>query len=449
MHVHWHEGLFLQPHHLQIMQRRLLTDLRQARTLHNPYCFGILEGRISDDHLADGRVFFERLRAILPSGQEVFFPEDANLPPLDIRAELTRGSGPLEILLAVPLWTKNRANAFRQGESADPRVKLIYIPEEAREIADENSGDNPQAVPIRKINARLVLKGDDLSNMESLPLLRVMRTVGADSGKARQDPDFAAPALLLRSSPVLHGLARDLVAQLNASREQLRLKASGGGLGLEVKWELISKLKTLNRFCSSLPSLVEEGLTSPFQVYVAFRELLGELLALAPEKNIFDCEPYNHLEPLQAFRELDQKIRPEIRMAPGKEPLKVQFAGSPGLLRAELEPRHFEVGTGYFLGVKSKVDRTRLASNLVDPNKFKLMPSSMQQIAVQGIELKEADSPPLDLHRENNLYYFLLVPTSNQRRWEQIVREKAMSLVWNNTQLDLSDTTFTLCMTQP
>ena len=33
MQIHWHEGLFLQPHHLQFMQRRLLLEMRAARAL--------------------------------------------------------------------------------------------------------------------------------------------------------------------------------------------------------------------------------------------------------------------------------------------------------------------------------------------------------------------------------------------------------------------------------
>src|SRR6266513_2290753 len=113
MHVHWHEGLFLQPHHLQIMQRRLQQEMRAARGLFHPHYFGVLESRIAHDDLADGRVRFERLRVIMPSGQEVFFPEDAALPALDIKADLVRGAGPLEVFLTVPLWTKSRANAFR------------------------------------------------------------------------------------------------------------------------------------------------------------------------------------------------------------------------------------------------------------------------------------------------------------------------------------------------
>jgi type VI secretion system protein ImpJ len=449
MHVHWHEGLFLQPHHLQAMQRRLQADICGVRALLTPFAFGLLEGRLSQDDLADGRVRFDHLRVIMPSGQEVFYPEDANLPALDIKAEMVRGAGALEILLAVPLWAKKRANAFRQGEPADPRVKLLYIPEEARDVPDENTGENPQTVHIRKINARLVLRGDDLSDLEFLPLLRVVRASGEDAGKPRQDPEFVPACLLLRSSPVLHGMMRDLVAQLDASREQFRIKATTAGLNLEVKWGQTLKLATLNRFCGSLPSLVEEGIVPPFQLYLQLRELLGELMALHPEKTTFACEPYNHLDPFRCFKELDQKIRELIRVSSGPPALRVLFSGAPGLLRASLESEHFERPTGYYLGIKTRVERTRLALYLTDGNKFKFMPRSMEQMAIFGMELKEENYPPIELPGESDLHYFRLTPSSNQRRWDQIKQDKAVSLVWKNDDLDLADAVCTLYMTLP
>jgi len=450
MHVHWHEGLFLQPHHLQILQHRLQLDVRAARALLTPNCFGVLEGRLSQDDLADGRVRFERLRAILPSGQEVFFPEDAQLPALDIKTELVRSSGPLEILLAVPLWAKNRANAFRPGEQADPRIKLLYLPTEERDLADENTGENPQAVHLRKINARLVFKADDLSDMEFIPLLRVVRAAGEDLGKPRQDTDYVAPSLLLKSSPVLHDLMRELAAQLNASREQLRVKVTTGGLGLEVKWDLTLRLTILNRFCSSLPSVIEDGTISPFSMYLELRELLGELLALNADKGVFECEPYNHLDPLRCYRELDRKIRAEIRVSRATEPMKVAFAQiQPGLLRATLEAQHFEKPTGYFLGVQTKVERTKLALYLSDSNKFKLMPGSMERVAIFGVEIKEENYPPLDLPGQSDLRFFRVLPASNQRRWDKMKEDKIISLVWNNAEFDLSDAAFTLFMTMP
>ncbi len=433
MNVHWHEGLFLQPHHLQLMQRGVQMEIRALRSLLSPFAYGVVDGKLSYDDLNDGRLRFDRLHVIMPSGQEVRFPEEAQLPSLDVRAEASRGSGQLEVFLGVPLWVKNRANSFRFGEPPDPRVKLIYIPGEIRDLADENTGENPQAIHLRKINARLMLKGEDMSDMEVLPLLRIVRSVGEDAGKPRPDPEFVPPSVLLRSSPTLHDLVRELTAQINASREQTRIKVSTGGLGIEVKWEITTRLASLNRFCAGWSTVIEEGRISPFIIYQELREFLGELLALHPVEKLFDCQPYNHVDPLPAFRELDRKIRDEIRVARAAEPLRVAFAGSPGLLRATLEPQHFEKPSGYFLGVKTRIDRSKLAVYLNDGNKFKLMPRSMEQVAIFGVELKEENFPPLELPGQSDLHYFRVQPASNQRRWDQVKQDKGVSLVWNNS----------------
>jgi type VI secretion system protein ImpJ len=447
MNVHWHEGLFLQPHHLQTMQRATQMEIRALRSLLFPFCYGVVDAKLSYDDLANGRLRFERLHVIMPGGQELRFPEEAQLPSLDIRAEASRGAGQLEVLLSVPLWVKNRANAFRSGEPPDPRVKLLYIPTEARDQADENSGENPQTILLRKVNARLMLKSEDTSDVECMPLLRIVRSVGEDAGKPRPDPEFVPPSVLLRSAPTLHDLVRELTAQINASREQTRIKVSTGGLGLEVKWEITTRLAALNRFCAAWTGMIEEGNVPPFIIYQQLRGLLGELLALHPADKLFECQPYNHADPLPAFRELDRKIREEIRVARAAEPLKVSFAGSPGLLRVSLEPQHFERPTGYYLGVKTRADRTKLALYLGDGNKFKLMPRSMEQVAIFGIELKEENYPPLELPGQSDLHYFRLMPTSNQRRWDQVKQDKGISLVWNNSEFDLTDATFTLYMT--
>ena len=97
----------------------------------------------------------------------------------------------------------------------------------------------------------------------------------------------------------------------------------------------------------------------------------------------------------------------------------------------------------------TRADRTKLALYLSDANKFKVMPRSMEQVAIFGIELKEENFPPLDLPAQSNLYYFRVVPTANQRRWDQIKQDKAVSLVWNNAEFDLSDAKFTLFLTLP
>jgi type VI secretion system ImpJ/VasE family protein len=447
MHIHWHEGLFLEAHHLQWMQRCIQCDIRAVRSVLNPFAYGVIESDLSSDALAGGRILFNRLRVIMPRGEEVSFPEDAELPELDVRPALSRQGGAQEIFLVVPLWAAHRPNAFDIGQSADPKVKRMYIPREKREVADENTGEDRQTIHVRKINARLALKGESFEDTDTLPLLRVLRPAG-DAIQARLDPEFVPACVLLKSSAVLYNVVRDLTAHVTAARDALQLKLAAGGFALEEKWTRTMKLTALNRVCGALPILVEDGAVPPLQIYLELRKLLGELAALIEGQDLSQCLNYDHTDPLPAFKDLDQKIRRAIVEERGKQPIEVVFTMvRPGFWRAELEPNHFEEPNGYLLGVKTNVDITKLAPYVTDGNKFKLMPTSMQSAALFGLELQRVPVPPIEL--PGGAHYFRLAPSSNSRRWEQIKNDKSISLIWNNREFDLTGATFSLWMTLP
>ena len=158
--IYWHEGLFLRPHHLQYMTRQMRSRLTRDRRLRWTHPYGLIEARISDDQLENMRVSFDRLRAIMPSGLEVSVPENATLPSLDIKEAFTSTAAPLTVSLGVPLWSPSRGNVVEKGTEQDWRGKRLYGLSET-EIADENSGGNPQPILVRQINARLLLDDDD------------------------------------------------------------------------------------------------------------------------------------------------------------------------------------------------------------------------------------------------------------------------------------------------
>src|SRR5215211_1911522 len=185
--IHWHEGLFLTPHHLQRMQKGAHDQFSLERKLNWTYPYGLIEARLSRDELENMRLRFERLRAILPSGQIIDYPDNAELPSLDIKPALARSVGGFKVFLGVPLWQNARANTVSNSSETDSRVKLLYRISEM-EYTDENSGENPKPVQVRKINSRLMLDHEDTADMELLPLLRIMRAVGEDVGLPRQDP---------------------------------------------------------------------------------------------------------------------------------------------------------------------------------------------------------------------------------------------------------------------
>jgi type VI secretion system protein ImpJ len=449
MQVHWHEGLFLLPHHLQRVQRSLNESASAERRLGWAYPYGVIDARLSNDDLENMRLRFDRLHAIMPSGQEVRFPQDAELPAIDIK-QAFESRGRFVVFLGVPLWFSARANCINPGQTVDARAKILYRVVEA-EVADENSGENVKTVLHRRVNARLLLEDEDRSDLEVIPLLRVTRAAGEDAGLPRRDPEFVGPCLVLNGSPALRELVRDLSSQVLASRQELVLQITRGGFSIDtlrgIQFEQILRLRTLNRYGARLEALIETPNLVPFEIYLELRELLGELAALQPDRDPSDCAPYQHDNPYPCFDELTGKIRQLLRGSVAPSFLKVPFNEIDGLLRAVLADEHLTRPSDYFLGIKTKEDPRAVAKLAEDADRFKLMPASMAGRAIRGVLLKEERFPPLELPAQSNLYYFRLLRGESARSWQQIQTERAAVVRWSGHEG--ADYDITLYMTLP
>lgn len=450
--IHWQEGLFLQPHHFQRMQRSLEDEIASERRLAWPYPYGVIEARLSRDELENKRVRFDKLRAIMPSGLEVNYPAAAELPSLDIAQAFSKGAGSFTVSLGVPLWQESRANTVPITHDADTRVKLLYRIGEI-ECHDENTGENPKPLQVRKINSRLMFEHEDPSDMEVLPLLKIVRATGEDVGLPKEDPEFVPPCMLLSGSPVLREMVRDLVSQVEASRKELVVQVTRGGFSIDtmrgVQFEQVMRLRTLNRYSARLPSIIAAPIATPFSVYLELRELLAELAAMHPDRDEFESAPYRHDNQFLCFRELANKIRSFLRGAVAPSFLKLAFKDVGGVLTANFSPEHFTQPNAYFLGIKTKLDPTAVARYVEDGDRFKLMPQSLATRAIRGIELKEERHAPLELPAAADLHYFRLERANSARMWQQIQTEKTAAIRWTGGELDWSDASFTLYMTVP
>ena len=449
MQVHWHEGLFLLPHHLQRLQRTLNDNSFAERHLNWAYSYGLIEARLSGDDLENMRIRFDYLRAIMPSGEEIRFPQDAELPALDIK-QAVESRGRFTVYLALPLWFDSRANAVSPDQATDPRANIRYRITE-KECADENTGENSKAVLLRRLNARLLLEDEDRSDLEIIPLLRVIRAAGEDVGLPQQDPEFVGPCLVLNASATLRELVRDLSSQVLASRQELVVQVTRGGFSVDsmrgIQFEQIMRLRTLNRFGASLEALVETSNAAPFEIYVLLRELLGELAALHPDRDLFETERYNHDDPYPVFSELSGKIRQLLRGSVAPSFLRVPFTDINGQLSATLTEEHLQRAADYFLGIRTKEDPRTLAHLVEDADRFKLMPQSMASRAIRGVVLKEERFPPLELPGQSGLYFFRLLRGQSSRSWQQIQSEKVAVVRWTGNES--ADYEITLYMTLP
>lgn len=451
--IHWCEGLFLQPHHLQTMQRNVLMKFtRQSRMLWT-YPYGLIEARISDDQLENMRVSFDRLRAIMPSGLEVNVPDNAHLPSIDIKQAFASASGGLTISLGVPIWYRSRGNVVEKGDDQDWRAKRTYRVAEI-EATDENTGDNPQPMLVRQINARLLLDQDDRSDLEVLPLLRISHGVGENIGLPRRDPAYMPPCFVVGGSPALRELVVDLGNQVLASRNELVVQINRGGFSIEnmrgAQFEQMLRLRTLNRFSAQLSSLIAvPGRVAPFQMYLILRELLGELAALRPDRDQFEVAAYDHDNPAIAFNELSTRIRGLLKGVVRAKYMKISLAmdHEEKFFAGTLTEEALSLPNEYFLGIKTKVDPSELAKLVLDRDKFKLMPRSLAKQRVFGVQLAQESYPPVELPAQVGLHYFRIVRAESARLWERIQQERMIAVRWPG--VETSDFEITLYMTVP
>lgn len=431
--VHWHEGLFLQPHHLQMLQRRGAESAAEERSLAWSYPSGVVESALMADELENMRVRFSTLRAVMPSGIVVDFPNSAELAALDIRAAFESSTQALTVCLAVPVYQPGRSNVVPTG--ANPaRTKCTYTVSEI-ERADDASGENPQPVQVRRVNARLMLDSEDRSDLDVLPLLRVVHGTGEGAGKPRVDPAFIPPCLVITGSPTLRELLRDLANRLEAARSELVVQLSRGGFNPETVRGMqilqLMRLRTLNAYAAKMSALtsVSRGV-SPFAVYLELRALLGELAALSPDNDRFAAPAYDHELPAPVFVDLRDRIRDLLTPAATRTWQRVEFRREGDQFVAAFESEFLEKSAELYLGVRTPGDPRALAGLVENTDEFKLMPKSMAHMRVRGVRLSEERHPPMQLPSHADLHYFRLDRQASERAWAKVLEEKELAIVF-------------------
>lgn len=447
--VHWQEGLFLQPHHLQTMQQGIADRIadRQALVCSHPY--GVVASEISVDAIHNRRLEFERLHVILRSGRHIRIPEDAQLPPLDLGPLMEGGPDSFLVSLGLPHWSSDRGNVVEAGKIADG----VYRVEE-REVPDDSSGLNPQPLQLRVPNVRLVINDDGRTACETLPILRIRRGVGDQIGRPVIDRTFVPPSYVVEGSVDLRRMLQSIADQVEASRREVvnqlvQEEFSGENMRL-TQLVPVLKLRTLNLFSARLSSFIHASGIAPFQWYLALRELLGELVALQPrEDSVTDCSDYRHEDLGPVFTDLCNRVRAQLVNVRKQSVLKVQFAERDGVLLAQLTDEHISRPNAYFLGIQTNGDAKALAELVEHPDKFKLMAKRHVLRAVRGLCLVEERHPAPELPRQAGLYYFRVDRAHEQSitAWAHVISDPEKAIAVKRPANAFPDASYTLYMT--
>lgn len=442
--IHWNEGLFLQPQHFQIFQRQVMTAINLERNIQHAFAFGVLELRICDDSLANKRVRFDKLSAVMPSGSYVELGENLTLDVIDIRERFSKKNESFVIYLGIPVYQPERANTVPARSTQEAAKKFLYHVTET-DVPDENSGLSSKAVEFLAINGRILMEGDNFDGFEVIPLVRIMQGVGENLGQPRLAPEFCGPSLTLKAYAALHRVVGQLQEQVSASRKDIFRKFKSRGFNREQvqssHLDLMLRSRTLMSYDAILTEMVNSGIVHPQDVFVALKCLYGELLCLNPDFGSEgpDVDPYTALEdydhnnPFLAIRMLAKKIKEVLGDVVIPDYLEVQFQRMDDHYAVTFEDRHFTQSNHFFIGIESKAMLPQDLIRLVeDIDVFKFVPGSMRKKVLRGVRLKEETHVPHILPRKSYLYYFRVIPGGQGTAWNKIEKEKQAIIEWND-----------------
>ena len=428
--INWSEGLFLQPHHLQRMQHNLLQGVRLGRSLMMPYAYGLIDFELDENALAAARAVVRRFSAVMPGGEELSMPGNVSLSALDLTEELKTRPTSITLSLALPSWSEFDANLSEDGAAS----KRLYVSRDEK-VRDENTGDNEIDVSLRRYNARLTTDLRDNNDLELLPVARI-RVVYRDQSEPKLELDraFIPPFLVLGSDCALTGLTEELVAQIKSRRAKIYRDIAAAGYTTEslsgaMLYDIL-QLKTLIARGGIISELVATR-CSPFTLYLALKELAGELLALQPMRVLPDLK-YVHLDCGPVFIELFTCIRALILAEGVSSYVKVDLerlpTGAGGLFR--LKDEHFVAADEYYLSVRCAGNPRRIVTAVENGDNFKLVGPSGKGLRTRGIKLSEVRYPPRFLPALHDAIWFRLECEESTRIWADVRDERAILLDW-------------------
>jgi type VI secretion system protein ImpJ len=436
--VHWHEGMFLRPHHFQAAQRHAAQELSRGTRWNLHHDWGVRAIDLDRDALSNYRFVVRSLRARLRDGTLVALPEDGDLPPLDLKPAFERGPS-VTVFLGLPALHLGRSN-ISDTRSDGGRYRL-----DSQELEDENTGVNPQLLPVRLLNLQMLLSTQDHAGYEVIPLARVEKSMRADA-LPQLDEAFIPPVLAVDAwQPLQAGIlqnAHDRIGKkLDLLTEQVLARSIDFDSAAQGERLLFEQLRVLNAAYALLNiTAFAEGI-HPLLAYRDLCGLVGALAVFGEGRRVPALPPYdhddlggcyhavkNHLDAL-----LDAFVEPAYKERP--------FVGSGLRMQVALESLWLEPGWQLFIGVDSPLETDECVRLLTKPGGLDMKVGSSDRVdqlfrlGQAGLKFTHTPQRPAALPQRPGLIYFQIGRESQQAEWLNVQRSLSLAVRLNESRV--------------
>ncbi len=437
--VHWHEGMFLRPHHFQAQQRHWAHQNQRNDKLDHYYNWGLRTIELDLDALSNFRFEVHALTVRLRDGTMIEMPDDGVLPALELKGLFDEHRSVI-VYLALPMMNLAKANVAERGPIDGARYLV-----DLQELEDENTGVNPQPLSVRLLNFKYLLSTQEKAGFDVIPLARLQKSMRADA-TPELDESYIPPVLACDAwKPLSIGILRNLCDRIGKKIEILAAQISSRGITLDSRGQgdaaIVSQLWELNEAYARLGIWAFSPGVHPFGAYVELCGLVGRLSFFTATHRPPELPKYDHDDLGTCFYRVKQYLDEFLEMMVEPAYKERPFIGTGLRMQVALEPSWLDSAWQMFIGVQSPLPPEELTRLLTVPGQLDMKIGSSERVDAiyrlgqAGLQFSPRPQPPNVLPSLPGQIYFQVRREQTNIEWQNVQRSLALALRLNENRI--------------
>lgn len=427
----WYEGMALDPHHFQQLDRYYHSMIDFRIRAITSYGWGLETIAINKEALANGQFTLVRCSGITPDGLSFSMPDVDPLPgSRNIRESFPATEDKLLVYLCLPIERSGGRNCILDETSGGETIRFKT---RNYTIVDENTGTNERQITVAYPSIQLRFNNEPLENFVTLPVAEIRRR--PDGGFFLYDK-FIPPCVKCGTSErllaIINGLLEHLVGKRASLSERRQQKPSGQIEFSTTDITLFWLLNTVNAFIPRLNHFFSVGFNHPEELYKLMLELAGQLTTFAYDISIHprDFPKYEHSNLSDCFNKLDEIIHALLdKVIPPSNYISIALQKVEELLSLGRIDDQALFATGqFYLTCSGDVPERKIIDEL--PRIIKIASKediiNLERFALPGLGITYTSRPPVGLPSRPDLHYFHLEKVG--ALWDAICKERAIAI---------------------
>lgn len=445
----WHQGLFLQPQHLQLTSRYCEALNLPFKKYMQSHFWGVGSWQVQTTALGNNSFQLTEGQFLFPDTTYAVIGKNALVLPRSFATAWEDGSEAFGVYLGLRKFNPSGSNVtVIEDESQLTEVGTRWVTSHAVDQVPDLHQSGP-AADVQKLQYVLKIfwetEKDRLGDYDLIPLARLEK----EQDQIRLSGRFIPPCLTIQSDGTLLKIVKEIRDQIGSRSRQLEAYKRDRGLhsaefGARDMVYLLA-LRSLNRYAPLLAHLISAQPGHPCSVYGLLRQLIGELTTFSAEISysgedqsgsmlLFEYDHTQLGECFLAAQAVITRLLDQITAGP-EYILPLLFDGT--YFAAELPPTIFEGNNRFFIVMETDADPKRVLPAMENIAKLGCRESLPILIArsLSGVGLTHLSEVPQELPRRANALYFQVDHHGDQ--WAQIQKGKNVALYWDAAPEDL------------